>query len=132
PLAVGRRLRAWRGSAPARRRQLYDEAAADLQLGAGDVLLAVPDERRAPRLVAAGAQPAAGQRVEPHATPAGVEDEDGPAQPAAAQAAPAADDLEALAGPLEALELEADLAHRRHHASSVFSGSVRPSSGSAG
>ncbi len=107
-------------TAATRRRQLDDEAAPDLELGAQDVAaIGVPVERRAPGLVGLG-DLRAGDAL---ATPAGVDGQRRAPDPAAAHAVPAADDLEPVVRcPLEALELEGDLPDRRHQLCSPASG----------
>ncbi len=106
--------------APARRRQLDDEAAADLELRAHDVAaVGVPVKRRPPRLVGLG-DLGAGHAL---TAPARVDRQRRAPDPAAAHAVPAADDLEPVVRcPLEALELEGDLPDRRHQLCSPASG----------
>ena len=113
-----------RGAAPpatARRRQLDDEAAADLQLRARDLAaLAVPIEGRAPRL--AGFRDLGADQA--LTAPAGLDGQRRTPDPAAAHPVPVAHDLEPVVGrPLEALELEEDLPDLRHQLFSPASGS---------
>ena len=103
-------------AAPARRRELDDERAADLELGTRDVV-ARPRERGGPGLLGLLA---AGQAL---AAPAGVDGQRRTRDPPPAHAVPAADHLEAVVGrPLEPLELERNVTDRGHQLSLSASG----------
>src|SRR5918995_1795715 len=117
---------------PVGQRQLHHDVAPQLELRADDLGgIAGPVEGGVPALLGRAELPARHRDDALAATRVQLHGEHRPGEPAPGQPLPAADDVQAVLGPLEGLQLEGDLAHRRHH--TLFSpGGSFPSAGGIG